>query len=96
MSELKKMLKRHYDEKQELLNSCNHPPDMIKIYEDHSVVGRGCGIPSVHVICKNCGFEKIIFRDFSESNIEVQKTLEFQHGFKHQRFSQITYEWELD
>ena len=95
MSELKKMLAKHYKEIDDLRRSCKHTP--LKMWEDRSQIGRGGAFPSIHIACKNCGVKKIIIRrDDSDMAIKAIKTLELQDGFSDQRITVIRYDYELD
>lgn len=93
-SALKEMFERHRLEIKELRENCAHKN--LKIRKDRSCVGAGSLFPSIHIVCRNCGKKKIIFRRKSEENVEVEKTLELQAGFKDQRLDCSTYDWELD
>ncbi len=63
---------------------------------DHSVVGRGAGEASFHIICRNCGCKKIIFRQGDERKKEVKKTLDHQKGFSDQRDGFVQHDYEID
>lgn len=96
MSELKAMMKRHYEEIASLRMSCLHFTKYIKIELDYSVVGKGSAYPADHIICRNCGVKKIVFRKGDERLTKVTRMLERQ-GFKDERMGcVIQYERELD
>lgn len=96
-SELKALIDGHNAAVDALRKRCDHAPKYLKIYLDHSVVGCGSSIPSVHVICRNCGTKKIIFRRTeAEERTKVEKTMAKQ-GFSDERMDcVIRYEWELE
>jgi hypothetical protein len=96
-SELKALIDGHNAAVEALRKRCVHEPKNLKIHEDHSVVGRGSSGPSIHVVCRNCGTKKIIFRRTeAEYKRKVEKTMAKQ-GFEDERLGcAITYEWELE
>lgn len=97
MSDLKELLSRHRCDVSRLRGRCQHRERDITIREDHSVVGCGSAYPSIHVVCRNCGAKKIIFRSGeTELKKKVKKTLKRQ-GFADERMDlAIQYDWELD
>jgi hypothetical protein len=95
-SELQEMHQRHRGEEEELRKHCLHNPGHIKIRYDRSCVGAGSAYPSVHVVCRNCGCKKIMFREDAELKVKIVKTLRRQKGIKDQRLDCVaTYDWEL-
>lgn len=95
-SEYLELKEKHWKELEELRKICKHDVKHIKIYFDHSVVGRGSASPSVHIICRNCGSKKVMFRESDEMKVRIFKTLKRQRDIKDQRLDGICcYDWEV-
>jgi len=99
VSEFLEMRKRHLEELNSLRKRCKHPKKDIKISFDGSQIGLGCRFPSVHVICKNCGRKKVMFRetDDKEMKVKIVKTLKRQAGIRDQRLGLVAlYDYEVE
>jgi hypothetical protein len=87
---------KHWKELEELRKTCTHDVKYLKIWFDHSCVGRGWGTPSVNIICRNCGSKKIMFRTSEEMKVRIFKTLKRQRDIKDQRLDcRVEYDWEV-
>jgi len=51
---IKDLLKRQEQERNEFIESCTHPKDMIKKKINHEYEGRGTRFPDIEVVCQRC------------------------------------------
>jgi len=92
------LIKKHERELSDHRDNCSHDPSKLIIRYDWSVVGRGSGTPSIHIVCPHCGKKKIMFRYGKEEFlVKIERTLEVQEVIRDQRVGlYVQYDYEIE